>query len=212
MLTDSLKSKMPATSLQLFGIKQIEEDNMAACEYSTDFLFLKWDVPQIIPQSWRQICCYHKTISWSIKLCLFHPYDAILTFTVTPHRIKAAFRSTILCFSSFRSAQRGASHTAPLCCQVRSEEADHHSPSESRGSASLQRDEQARRLPKHSGREEWLLRTQTVHGRICCKSSDDVCWYLYFYVVSKNVLNIFSPYSQVVMSFKFMSACVFKQI
>ncbi|XP_070772363.1 phosphoinositide 3-kinase adapter protein 1 [Enoplosus armatus] len=30
MLTDSLKSKMPATSLQLFGIRQIEEDNMAA--------------------------------------------------------------------------------------------------------------------------------------------------------------------------------------
>ncbi|XP_023281523.1 phosphoinositide 3-kinase adapter protein 1 isoform X1 [Seriola lalandi dorsalis] len=30
MLTDSLKSKMPATSLQLFGIRQIEEENMAA--------------------------------------------------------------------------------------------------------------------------------------------------------------------------------------
>ncbi|XP_053189340.1 phosphoinositide 3-kinase adapter protein 1 isoform X2 [Scomber japonicus] len=30
MLTDSLKSKMPATSLQLFGIRQIEEDNMAS--------------------------------------------------------------------------------------------------------------------------------------------------------------------------------------
>ncbi|XP_044071226.1 LOW QUALITY PROTEIN: phosphoinositide 3-kinase adapter protein 1-like [Siniperca chuatsi] len=30
MLTDSLKSRMPATSLQLFGIRQIEEDNMAA--------------------------------------------------------------------------------------------------------------------------------------------------------------------------------------
>ncbi|XP_042358233.1 phosphoinositide 3-kinase adapter protein 1 [Plectropomus leopardus] len=29
MLTDSLKSRMPATSLQLFGIRQIEEDNMA---------------------------------------------------------------------------------------------------------------------------------------------------------------------------------------
>lgn len=39
MLTDSLKSRMPATSLQLFGIRQIEEDNMAACEYSSDFLF-----------------------------------------------------------------------------------------------------------------------------------------------------------------------------
>ncbi|GLD56084.1 sorbin and SH3 domain-containing protein 1 isoform X1 [Lates japonicus] len=30
MLTDSLKSRMPATGLQLFGIRQIEEDNMAA--------------------------------------------------------------------------------------------------------------------------------------------------------------------------------------
>ncbi|XP_029305826.1 phosphoinositide 3-kinase adapter protein 1 [Cottoperca gobio] len=30
MLTDSLKSRMPATSLQLFGIRQIEEDNMTA--------------------------------------------------------------------------------------------------------------------------------------------------------------------------------------
>ncbi|XP_071337471.1 phosphoinositide 3-kinase adapter protein 1 isoform X2 [Trachinotus anak] len=30
MLTDSLKSRMPATSLQLFGIRQIEEENMAA--------------------------------------------------------------------------------------------------------------------------------------------------------------------------------------
>lgn len=33
MLTDSLKSRMPATGLQLFGVRQIEEDNMAACEY-----------------------------------------------------------------------------------------------------------------------------------------------------------------------------------
>lgn len=32
MLTESLKSKMPATSFQLFGVKQIEEDNMTACE------------------------------------------------------------------------------------------------------------------------------------------------------------------------------------
>ncbi|XP_078128995.1 phosphoinositide 3-kinase adapter protein 1 isoform X1 [Sander vitreus] len=30
MLTDSLKSRMPATSLQLFGIRQIEVDNMAS--------------------------------------------------------------------------------------------------------------------------------------------------------------------------------------
>ncbi|XP_038593702.1 phosphoinositide 3-kinase adapter protein 1 isoform X1 [Micropterus salmoides] len=30
MLTDSLKSRMPETGLQLFGIRQIEEDNMAA--------------------------------------------------------------------------------------------------------------------------------------------------------------------------------------
>uniref|UniRef100_A0A667YE98 Phosphoinositide-3-kinase adaptor protein 1 n=1 Tax=Myripristis murdjan TaxID=586833 RepID=A0A667YE98_9TELE len=30
MLTDSIKSKTPASGLQLFGIKQIEEDNMAA--------------------------------------------------------------------------------------------------------------------------------------------------------------------------------------
>ncbi|XP_041803883.1 phosphoinositide 3-kinase adapter protein 1 isoform X2 [Chelmon rostratus] len=32
MLTDSLKSRMPATGLQLFGVRQIEEDNMAACQ------------------------------------------------------------------------------------------------------------------------------------------------------------------------------------
>ncbi|XP_039640347.1 phosphoinositide 3-kinase adapter protein 1 isoform X2 [Perca fluviatilis] len=32
MLTDSLKSRMPATSLQLFGIRQIEVDNMASCQ------------------------------------------------------------------------------------------------------------------------------------------------------------------------------------
>ncbi|XP_029961830.1 phosphoinositide 3-kinase adapter protein 1 isoform X2 [Salarias fasciatus] len=30
MLTDSLKSRLPATSLQLFGVKQIEEDNMSS--------------------------------------------------------------------------------------------------------------------------------------------------------------------------------------
>lgn len=34
MLSESLKEKMPATSLQLFGIKQIEEENMSACECS----------------------------------------------------------------------------------------------------------------------------------------------------------------------------------
>lgn len=33
MLTDSLKSMMPATGLQLFGIRQIEENNMTSCEY-----------------------------------------------------------------------------------------------------------------------------------------------------------------------------------
>ncbi|KAM8859713.1 phosphoinositide 3-kinase adapter protein 1 isoform 2-T3 [Spinachia spinachia] len=32
MLTDSLKSMMPATGLQLFGIRQIEEDNTASCQ------------------------------------------------------------------------------------------------------------------------------------------------------------------------------------
>ncbi|KAK2824012.1 hypothetical protein Q5P01_021187 [Channa striata] len=32
MLTDSLKSRMPATTLQLFGTRQIEEENMAACQ------------------------------------------------------------------------------------------------------------------------------------------------------------------------------------
>lgn len=32
MLTECLKSKMPATGLQLFGIRQIEEDNMASCQ------------------------------------------------------------------------------------------------------------------------------------------------------------------------------------
>ncbi|XP_020501794.1 phosphoinositide 3-kinase adapter protein 1 [Labrus bergylta] len=37
MLTDSLKSKMPANSLQLFGIKQIEEDNMAAYQRNEEY-------------------------------------------------------------------------------------------------------------------------------------------------------------------------------
>lgn len=32
MLTECLKSKMPATGLQLFGIRQIEEDNMTLCQ------------------------------------------------------------------------------------------------------------------------------------------------------------------------------------
>ncbi|CAL9688215.1 unnamed protein product [Knipowitschia caucasica] len=32
MLTECLKSKMPATGLQLFGIRQIEEDNLASCQ------------------------------------------------------------------------------------------------------------------------------------------------------------------------------------
>lgn len=32
MLTECLKSKMPATGLQLFGVRQIEEDNMATCQ------------------------------------------------------------------------------------------------------------------------------------------------------------------------------------
>ncbi|XP_060943154.1 phosphoinositide 3-kinase adapter protein 1 isoform X2 [Limanda limanda] len=32
MLTESLKSRMPATGFQLFGIRQIEVDNMAACQ------------------------------------------------------------------------------------------------------------------------------------------------------------------------------------
>lgn len=36
MLTDSLKSRLPATSLQLFGIRQIEEDNMAAYQRSEE--------------------------------------------------------------------------------------------------------------------------------------------------------------------------------
>lgn len=39
MLTDSLKSRLPATSLQLFGIRQIEEENMAACEYTVGLWF-----------------------------------------------------------------------------------------------------------------------------------------------------------------------------
>lgn len=34
MLTKSLKSRLPATSFQLFGVSQIEEDNMATCECS----------------------------------------------------------------------------------------------------------------------------------------------------------------------------------
>ncbi|CAN9500084.1 unnamed protein product [Ophioblennius macclurei] len=36
MLTDSLKSRLPATSLQLFGIKQIEEDNMSTYQRSEE--------------------------------------------------------------------------------------------------------------------------------------------------------------------------------
>lgn len=31
MLTESLKSRMPVSSFQLFGIRQIEEINMDAC-------------------------------------------------------------------------------------------------------------------------------------------------------------------------------------
>uniref|UniRef100_UPI0037E83035 phosphoinositide 3-kinase adapter protein 1 n=1 Tax=Semicossyphus pulcher TaxID=241346 RepID=UPI0037E83035 len=37
MLTDSLKSRMPSNSLQLFGIKQIEQDNMAAYQRNEEF-------------------------------------------------------------------------------------------------------------------------------------------------------------------------------
>ncbi|XP_041644699.1 phosphoinositide 3-kinase adapter protein 1 [Cheilinus undulatus] len=37
MLTDSLKSRMPVNSLQLFGIKQIEEDNMAAYQRNEEY-------------------------------------------------------------------------------------------------------------------------------------------------------------------------------
>ncbi|XP_034537052.1 phosphoinositide 3-kinase adapter protein 1 [Notolabrus celidotus] len=37
MLTDSLKSRMPGNSLQLFGNKQIEENNMAACQRNEEF-------------------------------------------------------------------------------------------------------------------------------------------------------------------------------
>lgn len=33
MLTESLKSRLPTTSFQLFGVSQIEEDNMATCEF-----------------------------------------------------------------------------------------------------------------------------------------------------------------------------------
>lgn len=36
MLTNSLKSRMPASSFQLFGIRQIEEHNMEACVYISD--------------------------------------------------------------------------------------------------------------------------------------------------------------------------------
>lgn len=36
MLTESLKSRMPASSFQLFGIRQIEEHNMEACVYTSD--------------------------------------------------------------------------------------------------------------------------------------------------------------------------------
>lgn len=36
MLTESLKSRMPASSFQLFGIRQIEEHNMDSCVYTSD--------------------------------------------------------------------------------------------------------------------------------------------------------------------------------
>lgn len=36
MLTESLKSRLPASSFQLFGIRQIEEHNMEACAYTLD--------------------------------------------------------------------------------------------------------------------------------------------------------------------------------
>lgn len=37
MLTESLKSRMPASSFQLFGIRQIEEHNMDACVYTSEW-------------------------------------------------------------------------------------------------------------------------------------------------------------------------------
>lgn len=48
MLTESLKSRMPATSFQLFGIRQIEEQNMETCVYTSD-LYQEgaWDAIQI---------------------------------------------------------------------------------------------------------------------------------------------------------------------
>ena len=33
LLTDSVKCRMPANGLQLFGIRQIEESNMAKCKH-----------------------------------------------------------------------------------------------------------------------------------------------------------------------------------
>lgn len=140
MLTESLKSKMPATSFQLFGVKQIEEDNMAACECRS--LALTRFFPLQPP------CLYHYVMG-----------------AETAFRSQHVARQTVSdFFLHFRSKKRGTPHAPPLCCKVRPYEADRRSPAVSRSSAGLQRDEQTRRLPKQAGREERLLRPQAADG------------------------------------------------
>lgn len=68
MLTDSLKSRMPATSFQLFGVRQIEEDNMAACECTPNVLF------------------YYVANSYLSTI-------PVLSNVIKPQRVRAAFRS-----------------------------------------------------------------------------------------------------------------------
>jgi hypothetical protein len=56
MLTDMLKSRMPLGGLQLFGIEQVETDNMSTCEYRT------FSKPIQNPQRLKAYChaCGHR--------------------------------------------------------------------------------------------------------------------------------------------------------
>lgn len=124
---------MPATSFQQFGVKQIEEDNMAACEcrFLVLMLFFTLQPPHL---------------------------SLYVIGAQTAFRSRHVAKQTVSDFLlRFRSEKRGTAHTPPLCRKVRPHEADRRSPAVSRSSAGLQCDEQTRRLPKQAGREERLL-------------------------------------------------------
>lgn len=123
MLTDSLKSKMPATGLQLFGIKQIEEDNMSACEFCSP---LYRSVSCTVKKKKTDLLLLHMYLGTRVNsnVCLFlfcSPYLAFSSFDMT--RVKVPFRMTcsnligrVCVLLRFRSTERGASYFAPLCC------------------------------------------------------------------------------------------------